>query len=280
MDVSKAAQHKPHHAVAERVPFACQSCVRRFATEYQMTGHTCQLPSPGDTTAENIATETATLFVSPITVPVSPNPAGNQQRWLLMGHGLAQFRFVMVLDDVVKEILEEKFQKGVEKSSNPKGVLEMVEECGKIVPELMAPSVHDINSWLSSRLAREKKDRNSSTSAGPTLKKKIKKTEREKRQEEAAVAQRPQIGDSTKQHLFLAKYLDILLIKDDVTRIVTGLNFTVDRAWWTLTAAIALQDKYDDRTYFVDPDKLDTITTDVSSKRTGPSPYIMEFNRS
>jgi hypothetical protein len=67
-----------------------------------------------------------------------------------MGHGLAKFRFVMVLDDVVKEILEEQFQKGVEKSSNRKGVLEMVGECGKIVPELMAPSGHDVNSWLSS----------------------------------------------------------------------------------------------------------------------------------
>jgi hypothetical protein len=60
--------------------------------------------------------------------------------------GLAQFRFVMVLDDGVKEILEEQFQKGVEKSSNRKGVLEMVEVCGTIVPELMAPSVHDVNS--------------------------------------------------------------------------------------------------------------------------------------
>jgi hypothetical protein len=106
----------------------------------------------------NIATETTTLFVSPITVPVSPNPVGSQKRWLLMGHGLAQFRFVMVLDDVVEEILEEHFQRGVEKSSNRKGVLEMVEECGKTVPELMAPSVHDVNSWLSSRLAREKKE--------------------------------------------------------------------------------------------------------------------------
>jgi hypothetical protein len=44
----------------------------------------------------------------------------------------------------------------------------MVEECGKIVPEFMAPSVHDENNWLSSRLAREKKDKNSSTSASPT----------------------------------------------------------------------------------------------------------------
>jgi hypothetical protein len=66
----------------------------------------------------------------------------------------------MVLDDVVKEVLEEEFQKGVEKSSNRKGVLEMVEECGKIVPELMAPSVHDVNSWLSSRLSRHEKRKN------------------------------------------------------------------------------------------------------------------------
>jgi hypothetical protein len=53
----------------------------------------------------------------------------------------------MVLDDVVKEILEEQFQKSFRKYK-PKGVLEMVEECDKIVPELMAPSVHDVNSWL------------------------------------------------------------------------------------------------------------------------------------
>jgi hypothetical protein len=92
------------------------------------------------------------------------------------------------------------------------------------------------------------------------------------------VAQRPQILDSTQQHLFLAKYLDILLIKDDITWIVTSVNFTVDRACWTLTTATALLDKYDDRVYFADPDKLDTITIDVSSKRSGPSTYIKEFN--
>jgi hypothetical protein len=111
-----------------------------------------------------------------------------------------------------------------------KGVLEMVEECGNIVPELMVPSVLDVNSWLSSRLARDKKDKKSSTSAGPTRKKKRNKTPREKRkkkrnktprekqQEEAAtikVARQAHIGDNTKQHLFLSKYLDILLIKDD-----------------------------------------------------------------
>jgi hypothetical protein len=94
-------------------------------------------------------------------------------------------------------------------------VLETVEECGKIVPELMAPSVRDVNSWLSSRLARQKKEQKNGTNAAPTRKKTRNKTQREKLQEEAAVikvAQRPQSGDSTKHHLFLAKYLDILLI--------------------------------------------------------------------
>ena len=39
------------------------------------------------------------------------------------------------------------------------------------------------------------------------------------------VTQKAQIADDTKQHIFLAKYIDILLVKDDVKRIVTGGNF-------------------------------------------------------
>jgi hypothetical protein len=101
--------------------------------------------------------------------------------------------------------------------------------------------MHDVNSWLSSRLAREEKEQGNGTNAGPTRKKTRNRTQREKRQEEAAVikgVRRPQIGDSTKHYLFLAK-------EDDITRVVTGVNFTVDRACWTLIAATALQDKYD-----------------------------------
>jgi hypothetical protein len=53
---------------------------------------------------------------------------------------------------------------------------------------------------------------------------------------------------------------------------MTGVDFVLDRACcWTLTAAAAVQDEYDARIYFADPDKRDTITIDVSSKRTGPS---------
>jgi hypothetical protein len=65
---------------------------------------------------------------------------------LLMVHGLQLTRPVTALDDVVKGVLNQQFQKGVEKSSNRKSVLEMVEECIKIVPELMALTVHDANS--------------------------------------------------------------------------------------------------------------------------------------
>jgi hypothetical protein len=85
-------EHKLDLVVAERVPVTCQICERRFAKEYQMEGHTCQLPSSGDTTAENISTETTTVFVSPTTVPtvlVSPNPTGSQQRWVMVWHNFA-----------------------------------------------------------------------------------------------------------------------------------------------------------------------------------------------
>jgi hypothetical protein len=52
----------------------------------------------------------------------------------------------------------------------------------------------------------------------------------------------------------------------------------LDQACWTLTVAAVLQDKYDDRIYFADSDKLDTITIDLSSKRTGSPAYINKFN--
>ncbi len=79
--------------------------------------------------------------------------------------------------------------------------------------------------------------------------------------------------------LFLAKYHDILLIKNSVIRIVTGVHFPVDGACWRLIAATAQQDKYDDRIYLAGPDKLDTITIEVSNKRGGLSAYIKEFNK-
>jgi hypothetical protein len=48
----------------------------------------------------------------------------------------------------------------------------------------------------------------------------------------------------------------------------------LDRACWTLAMALVLQDKHDDRPYFVTPTNPDnlgaiTLTIDVSSERTG-----------
>jgi hypothetical protein len=43
--------------------------------------------------------------------------------------------------------------------------------------------------------------------------------------------QKASLGDETKQHLFLAKYLlGVLLIKGDVTMIVTEVTFILERA--------------------------------------------------
>ena len=70
-----------------------------------------------------------------------------------------------VLDDEVKRTLEVQFQLGVTKSSNRKGVLEMVEECSKVMPKLMSPAIHEVKSWLSGRLAKDKKSNQTSPSA-------------------------------------------------------------------------------------------------------------------
>jgi hypothetical protein len=80
-----------------------------------------------------------------------------------MGHGLQMSQSVTVLDDAVKRILEMQFQFGVTQSSNMKGVLEMVKECAKTMPTLMAPAIHEINSWLSGGLAKAKKSRETDT---------------------------------------------------------------------------------------------------------------------
>jgi hypothetical protein len=144
-----------------------------------------------------------------------------------MGHGMQMVRFVTLLDDAVKWIPEAQSQLRVTKSSNRKGVLEMVEECAKTIPTLMAPAIHEVNSWLSGRLAKDKESKETDTSAAAAKRQRT-KSPREKRQEDAAVMkanQKASLGDETKQHFFLAKYLGNLLIKGDVTMIVTDVTF-------------------------------------------------------
>jgi hypothetical protein len=179
-------------------------------------------------------------------------------------------------------VSETQFQLGVTKSSNRKGVLEMVEECAKTIPTLMAPAIHEVNSWLSGRLAKDKKKSKETDTSAAAAKRRRTKSPREKRQEEAAVMkakQKASLGDETKQHLFLAKYLGILLIKDDVTMIVTDVTFSDERSIWLLTTTTAKQHTYDDRIYIADPDCILTTTTiDVSVKKPGLATYIKDFN--
>jgi hypothetical protein len=125
-----------------------------------------------------------------------------------------------------------------------------------------------VNSWLSGRLAKDKKSKETDTSA-VAAKRQRTKSPREKRQEDAAV-----MKTKTKQHFFLAKYLGILLIKDGVTMIVTDVTFLDERSIWLLTATTAKQHTYDDRIYIADPDCILTTTTiDVSVKRPGLANY-------
>jgi hypothetical protein len=199
-----------------------------------------------------------------------------------MGHGLQIGQSVTVLDDAVKMILEAQFQLGVTRSSNRKGVLEMVEECGKTMPKLMAPAIHEVSSWLSSRLAKDNKKSNEAGSSAAQKETQRIKSPGEKRQKDAAVMKRYQkdsLRDASKQHLFLAKYLGILLMKSGVIMIVTTAKFSADRKIWLLTANTAKLHKYDDRVYIADPDCIHPITIDVSVTKGGLATYIKDFNK-
>jgi hypothetical protein len=125
-----------------------------------MDRHTCEVREKTRSAIQQSESEATKKvpFEAPTTAPVSPSTSSHERR-LLMGHGLQMGRFVTVLDDAVKWILETQFQLGVTKSSNRKGVLEMVEECAKTIPTLMAPAIHEVNSWLSGGLAKDKKSK-------------------------------------------------------------------------------------------------------------------------
>jgi hypothetical protein len=122
-----------------------------------MDEHTCEVSEKASAVQQSESCEAnkKVPFEAPTTVPVSPTTSSHEGR-LLMGHGLQMGRSVTVLDDAVKRILEIQFQLGVKHCSNRKGVLEMVEECAKTMPTLMAPAIHEVNSWLSGRLAKQK----------------------------------------------------------------------------------------------------------------------------
>jgi hypothetical protein len=119
----------------------------------------------------------------------------------------------------------------------------------------VAPSVHEVNSWLRTRLSQAKKAESSNDQANSVARntKKKNKSLQEKRQEDAAVLKRDQaiaVAAKAKRQLFLAKYRGILLENYSVIRIVKSVEYSNARTIWGLVAVRAKQDEYDDRNYF------------------------------
>jgi hypothetical protein len=71
-----------------------------------------------------------------------------------------------------------------------------------------APAIHEVNSWLSGRLAKVKKSKETDRSAAATKRQRT-KSPQEKRQEDATVIK------GNQKALFLAKYLGILFMDKD-----------------------------------------------------------------
>jgi hypothetical protein len=82
------------------------------------------------------------------------------------------------------------------------------------------------------------------------------------------------LKDATRGHLFLAKYRDVLLRSDGVTRIITSVHFDEK---WTVRAARAKIHKYDSRIYEVDTATPDEITIDVGRRKNQVGPLIREY---
>jgi hypothetical protein len=134
------------------------------------------------------------------------------------------------LDPTAKKILEELFQKGVTNSSNRKGIQEMVEECKKKLPMLLAPTQAEVSSWLSSRLQKEKRAMNGLEPAASTQREP--KTMFEKKQADAqsiSKVHQAERSNPENEDLWLAKYLGVVMIVEGITRIVTSVEFHVVR---------------------------------------------------
>lgn len=232
-----------------------------------------ELPAGGDqATTRSASSRKSTPFQKPETISIIE--AGRKE--LLIGHGLHS-RTTSSLDDPVKAILEKQYQKGIAKASNRKGVLEMVEACEKVLPLLLRPDVHEVNSWLSSRL---KQDKASSTSSDDK-RESANRTLREKRQHDASVLKREQsmaARDDSKYHLFLAKYRDVLLLKGNDVMIVTDVKFDQVGKVWKVVAKRAVQNKYDDREYLPNPDDNAGSSISILGRKESAGSLIKAFN--
>jgi hypothetical protein len=290
-DTEEAARELLEDVIRDRAPFQCSVCERRFATERNMEMHSCHsLHTDEDNEGEADASVYSSVssrksnreatFSKDIEEFQTPATCNIEKKELLMGHGLITHRSITVLDDASKSVLDKEFQCGVDRASNRKGVLEMVEKCETKMPELLRPSVHEVISWYTSRLKKEKEK--SKTKASSARKKSEPKSDRHKRQEVAAslkMVERTKTKDPNKKHLFVAKYIDIYLSKDDVARVVTAVEYSTGRKTWFIEATRAKRNQYDDRVYIPDDATPDTICIDITNRSGGPSKLIKDFNR-
>jgi hypothetical protein len=272
-------------AVKDRLPVCCTICNKQFKTPKHMTDHTCAPPPVP--TEETVSPPKEVEFVHPATIAIN----ASSSRSAFLGHGLVTWRTVNVLDPIIKEILEEQYEKGVANSSNRKGVLEMLEACETRVPLLLCPSINSVSGWLSNRLilakkppeTKEKKpESEEEKKSKKPARKKSPKSIFERRQEAAVKISKehfPLRSDPSKKHLFIAKYIDIHLMIDTIVRVCTGLEF--HDGCWHLTTAFATQGEMDDREWIVSPHPVETNHHRVKVKRgrDGPSPYIKDFNK-
>jgi hypothetical protein len=282
-ETDESALRDIQEAVKERLPVCCAICNKQFKTPNHMTDHTCAPPPVP--TEETVSPPKEVEFVHPATIAINATSG----RSALLGHGLVTWRTVNVLDPIIKEILEEQYEKGVANSSNRKGVLEMLEACETRVPLLLCPSVNSVSGWLSNRLilakkppeTKQKKPESEEEKKKKPARKKSPKSVFERRQEAAVKISKehfPLRLDASKKHLFIAKYIDIHLMIDMVVRVCTGLEF--HDGCWHLKTALAKRSEIDDREWIIKSQLVETDYQRVEVKRAkgGTGQYIKGFN--
>jgi hypothetical protein len=254
-------------------PYACSKCEKRYATESNLLKHEskCEPAEPADD--EPCDDDSKPQARRPFETPETEEIGSTVDCPLLMGHGLVGGpRIGRPLDSLAEEILEELYQMGVTKSSNRKGIHEMVEACRKKLPALLAPDHAQVSSWLSSRLKR-------ANSESQSRQRNRVKSMFLKRQEEAASisnVHNEKRSDPNKKDLWLAKYRGVCLKVDGAVWMVTSVAFESNK--WFLVTKKANKSKYDDREYLQDSSSNETRYIEVN--RNAASKHIKEFNKS
>jgi hypothetical protein len=214
-----------------------------------------------------------------------------------MGHGLVDAQDSTIIDAVALHILEHQYSLGVARESNRKGIFDMHQACENKMPSLLVPDPLDIARWLAGRLKRAKEGK-----PEPSEKKRV-KSDREKKQEEAASLSREHKKECTRNdafsgELFRNKYVGVLLAfsgeepagglahaiedEDIDIRIVTDVYFDDDEERWYATTDYAVQSELDPNE-FVAAESGNEGTLDIridsgSPRRPALGTYIRRYN--